>query len=71
MSIEGVTCRQLREMADEVAEQYPDATLVKNPVGNLSVVQDGVYLGWLDLHSGGVEWLEDDDPDEATETGER
>lgn len=63
----GVSCQQLREMADTVADRYPDAVLMKNPVGNLSVVQGGAYLGWLDLHSGGVEWLEDDD----TETGER
>jgi hypothetical protein len=62
----GVTAQQLREMADAVAARYPAAVLVKNQVGNLSVVNAGEYLGFLDLRFGGVTFFEDND---SAETG--
>jgi hypothetical protein len=56
----GVTPQQLREMADAVAARYPDAILVKNQVGNLSVLDGGEFVGWLDLRFGGVNWDDDE-----------
>ncbi|WP_280201280.1 hypothetical protein [Nocardia cyriacigeorgica] len=66
----GVTPQQLREMADAVAERFPSAVLVKNQVGNLAILDDGEYVGSLDLRFGGVNWLSDieDAPEDTTET---
>ncbi|MGW5519241.1 hypothetical protein [Nocardia africana] len=61
----GVTTQQLHEMADTVHARYPDAVLVKNRVGNLSVMVDGEYRGFLDLRFGGVEWDDEIDEDEG------
>ena len=64
----GVTTQQMHEMADTVHARYPDAVLVKNRVGNLSVMVDGEYLGFLDLRFGGVNWDEEIDEDEGEST---
>lgn len=32
---------------------------MKNDVGNLAIVNDGAYVGFLDLRFGGVEWVID------------
>ncbi|UGT65302.1 hypothetical protein LTT66_18200 [Nocardia gipuzkoensis] len=61
----GVTPQQLHEMADAVTARYPDAILVKNQVGNLSVLDGGEFVGWLDLRFGGVDWDEDTDETET------
>lgn len=53
----GVTPAQLRDIADEVERRWPGAILIKNMVGNLTVVADagqGVSLAWCDLRFGGV-----------------
>lgn len=36
-----------------VVERTPTARLVKNQVGNLSILdEDGTYIGYVDLHEG-------------------
>jgi hypothetical protein len=39
----------------ELVGVHPDADLVKNQVGNLSVIVAGEYRGYLDLGDGSVE----------------
>lgn len=52
-----MTPQQLREIADAVIERFPDATLEKNQVGNLSVLDsDGAYVGWIDLRFHEINW---------------
>lgn len=41
----------LAALGELVAEKWPDGTLEKNRVGNLSVISGDTYVGWLDLHS--------------------
>ncbi|MFJ1461819.1 hypothetical protein [Nocardia sp. N2S4-5] len=48
-------------MAEQVAARHPNATLVKNDVGNLSIIDAGEYAGWLDLGSGEVDFFADTD----------
>lgn len=69
----GVTPAQLRDIADEVERRWPGSILVKNQVGNLSIVlvgkdsedePTGTWLGWADLRFGGIHAEEDRD-DEA------
>jgi len=43
----------LAEAARQVSERHPDARLIKNQVGNLSILVDGEYLGYIDLFDGG------------------
>lgn len=50
----GMTPAQLLAGAREVAERWPGASLVKNDVGNLAIVVDGEYAGYLDLRTGEV-----------------
>lgn len=49
---------QLRAALDEVEvhAQAERVELVKNVVGNLSIVVGGAYVGWIDLRTGEVEW---------------
>lgn len=54
VSLPNMTPAQLLAGATEVARRWPGAELVKNQVGNLSVVVDGVYVGYLDLRDGEV-----------------
>jgi hypothetical protein len=56
MPLPDMTPAQLLAGAREVAERAPDAVLVKNQVGNLAIVRDGEYLGYLDLRYGVAEW---------------
>lgn len=59
MSAEGVTAVQLTMASSEVFAVFRDrARLVKNSVGNLSVVVDGEYVGYLDLSTAEVCWNE-------------
>lgn len=46
--------QQFLAAATVVAARYPTAELVKNPVGNLSVVVDGEYVAYVDLRTGEV-----------------
>lgn len=42
----------LRAALDAAEERYPAARLARNPVGNLAVIVDGEYAGWVDLATG-------------------
>jgi hypothetical protein len=50
-----MTPQQLLTVAQQVATWYPEADLVKNQVGNLSVVNAGQYVGFIDLATGEFE----------------
>ena len=50
----GTTPEQLVAMADEVMRRWPTGFLVRNQVGNLSVLVDGAYVGYLDFGNGTV-----------------
>ncbi len=41
----------LVRLLSEATQKYPRAALVVNPVANLSVVNDGDYVAWIDLRS--------------------
>lgn len=49
-----ITGDDLVRMGAEVTAACPEHTLVKNAVGNLAIMVDGDYVGWLDLNSGEV-----------------
>lgn len=53
---------ELLAAAQHLAAQFPTADLVKNEVGNLAIVVDGDYLGYVDLRTG---WLDLNPGDEA------
>jgi hypothetical protein len=50
-----MTPQQLLAVTREVVARYPQADLVKNQVGNLSVVNAGQYVGFIDLVTGEFE----------------
>jgi hypothetical protein len=54
-SSDGLTTNQLLNAAREVARLFPDAYLVKNSVGNLAIMVDSEYRGYVDLTTGEVE----------------
>jgi hypothetical protein len=54
MPLPNMTPEQLLAGAQEIAERFPDAELVKNDVGNLAIVVSGEYAGYLDLRTGEV-----------------
>jgi hypothetical protein len=49
-----MTPAQLLAGAQAVAGRWPDAELIRNEVGNLAIVRDGEFLGYLDLRTGEV-----------------
>jgi hypothetical protein len=52
-----MTPAELLAGARQVAERFPDAELVKNQVGNLAIVDSGLYVGSLNLRTGEVDVL--------------
>jgi hypothetical protein len=50
----GTTPEQLVEMAAEVMRLWPTGFLVRNQVGNLAVLVNGEYVGYLDFGDGTV-----------------
>ena len=62
MPLPDMTPAQLLAGAQAVTDRAPDAVLVKNQVGNLTVVRDGEMIGWLNLRDGTAHW----DADEGT-----
>jgi hypothetical protein len=59
---------RLIEAATEIIARRPNATLMKNGVGNFAIIDaddaddaDGYYVGWLDLLTGEVHWEWEDD----------
>jgi hypothetical protein len=55
LPLPNLTPAQLLNGAREVAERFPAAELVKNQVGNLAIMIDGEYAGYLDLRTGEVD----------------
>lgn len=47
-----MTPQQLLAGAQQIADRFPDSSLERNQVGNLVVVIDDEYAGWLDLTDG-------------------
>ena len=60
MPLPDMTPAQLLAGAQAVMDRAPDAELVKNDVGNLAIMQDGLMAGWLDLRYGTAHFTEDD-----------
>lgn len=50
-----LTPQELLTAAQQLVAEIPNATLVKNEVGNLAIIDEGAYLGWVDLRTGEVE----------------
>ena len=57
MPLPNMTPAQLLAGAREVAERFPGAELVKNRVGNLAITTGGRYVGSIDLRTGEVDVL--------------
>ena len=49
-----MTPQELLSAAHTVLARWPEAELVKNGVGNLSILDDGAYVGWINLRDGEV-----------------
>lgn len=47
--------RQLSIRMAELSERFPGATVVRSQVGNLSIIADDRYVGWIDVLTGEVE----------------
>ena len=62
MPLPNMTPAQLLSGAQAIADRAPDAELIKNDVGNLTIVRDGEYIGWLDLRYGTPHFSEDELP---------
>lgn len=55
VSLRNMTPQQLLTAAQEVIDYATDAELIKNEVGNLSIVDpDRGYIGFVDLRTGEV-----------------
>lgn len=50
-----LTPQELLAAAQQLVAEVPNAALVKNEVGNLAIIDEGAYIGWVDLRSGEVE----------------
>lgn len=55
-----VKAARLSEMTRQVAEEQPDAEVYPNAVGNLAIMRDRRYIGWLDLDDGTIHWVDDE-----------
>lgn len=42
----------------EILRRYPEARLMKNRVGNISIMVEGEYVGYVELYNGLVTWIE-------------
>jgi hypothetical protein len=56
-----MTLDQLAAAVALLIRRVPGCTLAKNQVGNLSVLLDGEYVGFVDLRTGDVELFDDED----------
>lgn len=50
-----MTTDKLLAQATEAARRWPNATLERNDVGNLVVLDDGEMAAWLDLNFGDIQ----------------
>lgn len=57
-----MTPEQFLAAAQRVAADLPDVELVKNQVGNLTIMAGDDYLGFVDLRYGTVELFDDEGP---------
>jgi hypothetical protein len=55
--MDDLTPQELLVAAQQLVAEVPNATLVKNEVGNLAIIDGGACIGWVDLRSGEVEIL--------------
>ena len=60
MVLPHMTPEKLLSAAEDVFAREPDAKLVKNQVGNLSILRNGYSIGWIDLRYGIVHYFEED-----------
>jgi hypothetical protein len=51
---------QFLTVAEGVYAHEPDAKLVKNKVGNLTIIRNGISVGWIDLRYGITHYFEED-----------
>lgn len=49
-----LTPERLADAAREAAARWPGAVLMPNQVGNLAILHEDRYVGWLDLTTGEV-----------------
>ena len=61
MTLPNLTPARLLAAARLVIERAPDAELEKNRVGNLSIMRDGEWSGWINLRTGEVHFNEDEE----------
>lgn len=45
----------------EIHQRYPDAELDKNRVGNMSIMDGDMFVGFVDVRTGEVELFDDED----------
>ena len=57
MPLPNMTPAQLLAGATAIAARLPGAELIKNEVGNLAIMDGGVYAGYLDLRDGTAHFL--------------
>jgi len=57
MGVQTVNPLTLLAAAQHVQANYPEATLKKNGVGNLSIMQGNEFVAWIDLVDGKVHRL--------------
>ncbi|HEY9413626.1 MAG TPA: hypothetical protein VIQ30_02600 [Pseudonocardia sp.] len=55
--MENLTPQELLAAAQRLVAEVPNASLVKNEVGNLAIIDGDAYIGWVDLRTGEVEIL--------------
>jgi len=58
-----VTINSLIKLLTTLKQRYPDAILEKNLVGNLAVIVNDRYAGYIDIHEGVLATFEDFDED--------
>jgi hypothetical protein len=57
----GVKPFDLVWIAGEINARMRHAELVKNPAGNLSIMDRGEYVGWIDLRTAEIHLFTDED----------
>jgi hypothetical protein len=60
MTLPNMTAAQFLSAAQQLFSAHPEVELVKNRVGNLSILRNGLSIGWIDLRNGSVNIFEED-----------
>lgn len=60
-----VYARMVAATLDSIAEQHPDLMVVRNEVGNLALLLDREYVGYVNLFGGEVRFFPDEEPAEV------